>query len=113
MTDLITSTGRIKGTRITVFDVLDYAQVGHDASFIAATLSLNSEQVAAALAYIDEHRDAVLADYQRMREQDARGNSPEIVRKTKASRAKVQSLVNGHSGRMRAEKSGARHPGRH
>ncbi len=86
----------IAGTRITVYDVLDYHKHGWHRDLIAATLSLNSRQVEAAIRYIEEHRDEVMADYQEMLDRDARGNPPELQAKLDAlrgsARAKAQEL---------------------
>ncbi len=45
----------IDGTRITVFDVLDYRKHGWHRDRIAALLRLSSEDVQAAFDYIDAH----------------------------------------------------------
>ncbi len=52
----------IVGTRITVYDVLDYAET-HTPEFIADLFKLEVAQIHAALAYIDAHRDEVMARY--------------------------------------------------
>ncbi len=66
----------IAGTRITVFDVLDYRKHGWHRDRIAALFRLSSAQVQAALDYIDSHNDEVMADYQRIL--DRQHNSPEV-----------------------------------
>ena len=53
----------IKGTRITVFDVLDYLLVGWAPARIAAWLGVSTDQVQAAVDYIEERRIEVLRDY--------------------------------------------------
>ncbi len=68
----------IAGTRITVYDVLDYHRTGWHRDMIADTLTLSSQQVEVAIRYIEEHRDEVMADYEEMRARDARGNPPEL-----------------------------------
>ena len=55
----------IAGTRITVYDVLDYHKSGWHRDMIADTLELSSQQVEVAIRYIEEHRDEVMADYER------------------------------------------------
>jgi uncharacterized protein (DUF433 family) len=82
----------IAGTRITVYDVWDYARVGHHHTTIAATLGLSSLQVAAALEYIEAHKDQVLADYQQILDRVSRGNPPEVEAKLQQSQAKLQAL---------------------
>ena len=64
----IIKTGRgpeIAGTRITVYDVIEYYKAGRHRDVIAAILSLSSEQVEAAIRYIEEHRDDVMASYEK------------------------------------------------
>ena len=64
----IIKTGRgpeIAGTRITVYDVIEYYKTGWHRDMIADNLELSSHQVEAAIRYIEEHRDEVMADYER------------------------------------------------
>lgn len=53
----------IAGTRIAIYDVMDYVTEHYPSKFIRAMLSLTEEQVAAALSYIDGHRAEVEAEY--------------------------------------------------
>jgi uncharacterized protein (DUF433 family) len=71
----------VAGTRITVYDVLDYHKLGWHRDMIADTLSLSSAQVDVAVRYIEDHRDEVMADYAEMLARDARGNPPELQAK--------------------------------
>jgi uncharacterized protein (DUF433 family) len=82
----------IAGTRITVYDILDYTTKGHHHTFIAALLNLSSAQVLAAIQYIEEHKDEVMADYQQILERSARGNPPEVQAKVEALHAKYEAL---------------------
>jgi uncharacterized protein (DUF433 family) len=68
----------IKGTRITVYDILDYHRNGRDPEFIAHLLRLTVEQVLVATRYIEEHKEEVLAAYQEMLDLAARGNPPHV-----------------------------------
>jgi uncharacterized protein (DUF433 family) len=54
----------IAGTRITLYDVMDYVIAQYPPKFIRAMLSLTDEQVDAALFYIQAHRVAVETEYQ-------------------------------------------------
>lgn len=56
----------IAGTRITVYDVMDYLKHGWHRDRIAALFRLASRDVQAAIEYIDSHRREVEADYQRI-----------------------------------------------
>ncbi|NJM60059.1 MAG: DUF433 domain-containing protein [Oscillatoriales cyanobacterium RU_3_3] len=53
----------IAGTRIAIYDVMDYVTEHYPSKFIRAMLSLTEEQVAAALSYIDSNRAEVEAEY--------------------------------------------------
>jgi uncharacterized protein (DUF433 family) len=86
----------IAGTRITVYDVLDYHQAGRHRDMIADTLELSSQQVEVAIRYIEEHRDEVTEGYNRILARHARGNPPELQSKLDAirgsARAKLEEL---------------------
>jgi uncharacterized protein (DUF433 family) len=79
----------IKGTRITVYDVLDYQRLGWQPEDIAKHLRVTPAQVEKALEYIATHETDVEREYQRMVDRSARGNSPEIQTKLNESRAKL------------------------
>ena len=68
----------IEGTRITVYDIWDYAKEGVHKIEIATYLGLSTREVQVALDYIDEHKDEVLANYAKIMERINRGNPPEI-----------------------------------
>jgi uncharacterized protein (DUF433 family) len=82
----------IAGTRITVYDILDYTTAGWHHTAIAATLRLSSNQVLAAIQYIEDHKEEVMANYREMLARDARGNPPELQAKLDAIHAKYQEL---------------------
>jgi uncharacterized protein (DUF433 family) len=54
----------IAGTRITLYDVLDYLHAGWPPRLIRDRLALTEQQVADALVYIDTHKAEVEAEYQ-------------------------------------------------
>lgn len=54
----------IAGTRITVYDVMDYRKHGWHRDRIATLFSLSSDQIQAALDYIAAHELEVAAAYQ-------------------------------------------------
>jgi uncharacterized protein (DUF433 family) len=54
----------IDGTRITLYDVMDYVTEQYPPKFIRAMLSLTEAQINAALSYIEAHREEVEAEYQ-------------------------------------------------
>ncbi|MFZ4557304.1 MAG: DUF433 domain-containing protein [Pseudanabaena sp.] len=63
---VITRTERgltISGTRITLYDVMDYVKSQYPAKFIQGLFELTDEQINAALSYIEINRDVVEAEY--------------------------------------------------
>jgi uncharacterized protein (DUF433 family) len=54
----------IAGTRITLYDVMDYATAQYPPKFIRSLFNLTDEQINAALTYIETNRDQVEAEYQ-------------------------------------------------
>ena len=54
----------ISGTRITLYDVMDYVTENYPPKFIRAMLDLTDEQVSAALSYIEAHQMEVEVEYQ-------------------------------------------------
>jgi uncharacterized protein (DUF433 family) len=53
----------IAGTRITLYDVMDYAIAQYPPKFIRGLFELTEEQLDAALAYIEANRAEVEAEY--------------------------------------------------
>jgi uncharacterized protein (DUF433 family) len=56
----------IAGTRITLYDVIDYFTAGYPAKLIREKLCLTDAQVEAALSYIEAHQTEVEAEYQQV-----------------------------------------------
>jgi uncharacterized protein (DUF433 family) len=54
----------IAGTRITLYDVMDYLAAEYPAKLIREKLCLTDKQIDAALAYIKAHQAEVEAEYQ-------------------------------------------------
>jgi uncharacterized protein (DUF433 family) len=54
----------IAGTRITLYDVIDYLESGWSPKHIRDWLPLTEEQLEGALSYIETHRNEVEAEYQ-------------------------------------------------
>ena len=101
----------IAGTRITVYDIWDYLKEGCHHTAIASTLRISSAQVQAAIQYIDEHKDEVLAEYQKMLDREAQGTPPEIRSKLQTSRSKLQALLANHLVAINSEANDARNSG--
>ncbi|MGF1602940.1 MAG: DUF433 domain-containing protein [Thermosynechococcaceae cyanobacterium] len=56
----------IAGTRITVYDVMDYVTAHYPAPFIQGLFELTDAQIDAVLAYIESNRAEVEAEYQQV-----------------------------------------------
>jgi hypothetical protein len=78
----------IVGTRITVFDVMDY-HPKYPAAWIADLFRLPVPHVELAISYVDEHRDELMPQYQQMLDFAARGNPPHIRAILDKSREKL------------------------
>jgi uncharacterized protein (DUF433 family) len=83
----------IKGTRITVYDILDYLLAGWHHTRIAAWLRVSSGQVQAAMEYIQEHKLEVITDYRKILERCERGNPPELQARLDANHEKFLKFV--------------------
>ncbi len=109
-------TGRgpeIAGTRITVYDVIEYYQAGRHRDMIAAILSLSSDQVEAAIRYIEEHRDEVMASYEKNMERIRRGNPPELQARLDAGHERFLAVARELREAKQREAEGAGHSGGH
>jgi uncharacterized protein (DUF433 family) len=83
----------IAGSRITVYDVLDYHQEGWPAKEIAWLFHLTTAQVEAAIHYIQEHNGEVMEAHERILERHARGNPPELQAKLDAGHERFLAMV--------------------
>ena len=103
----------IAGSRITVYDVLDYHKHGWPAQEIAWLFHLRTDQIEAAVRYIEEHRDEVMADYEEMLARDARGNPPELQAKLDAGHERFLAMVRERREAKNREGQDARPSGGH
>jgi uncharacterized protein (DUF433 family) len=84
----------IEGTRITVYDVLDYMRQGWHRDRIAALFRLSSQDIQAALDYIQQHQDEVTTQYQRIRERQQHYQyAPEVAAKIATSRQRARARL--------------------
>src|SRR5919106_4301866 len=84
----------IEGTRITVYDVLDYTRQGWHRDRIAALFRLSSRDIQAALEYIDQHHDEVMASYQRISaRQQEYPYTPDVTAKIAESRERAHTRL--------------------
>jgi uncharacterized protein (DUF433 family) len=100
----------LKGTRITVYDVVVYHLKGHSPAYIAVVLGISTPEVQALLDYFEQHRDEVLAWHNHIEERNARGNPPEVEAKVAAIRGTARRMLEERK-RRQAEANGDGHPG--
>jgi uncharacterized protein (DUF433 family) len=91
----------IKGTRITVYAILDFLLAGWNRERIADQFKVHPEEVEAATEYIREHTLEVMREYVKILERSERGNPPELQAKLDASHERFLELVS----RVREAKS--------
>jgi uncharacterized protein (DUF433 family) len=103
----------IAGSRITVYDVLDYHKDGWSAKEIAWLFHLTTAQVEAAVRSIEEHKEQVMADYAEMLARDARGNPPELQAKLDAGHEQFLARVRELREAKSRERRDAGHSGGH
>ena len=100
----------LKGTRITVYDVVPYHLKGRSPNYIAVALGISTPEVRALLDYFEAHRDEVMAWHDTIEERIARGHPPEVEAKLASIRGTVRRLLEEKS-RQPAEANGDGHPG--
>jgi uncharacterized protein (DUF433 family) len=83
----IIRTGRgltVAGTRTTLYRIMDYVKADWPPKLIRDRLNLTDQQMADALAYIDQHREEVEAEYQQVLAESA-----EMKREWEAQRREI------------------------
>jgi uncharacterized protein (DUF433 family) len=116
MTAAIIDRGRgpeIEGTRITVFDIMDYVEDSWHPARIATFLSLSTGQVLAAIQYIEDHKEELMPQYLDMLERCAQGNPPEIEARRVESHAKLMAKFKDLELKKVRERRDAWHASRH
>jgi uncharacterized protein (DUF433 family) len=83
----------IEGTRVTVYRIMDFVRDGSSRSRISAELDLSTEQVEAALDYIDTNREEVEKEYLRVLDRVQRRNPPQVEAGRPASVAELRQRV--------------------
>ncbi len=101
----------ISGTRITVYDVVDYLEEEWRGDQIAGLFRLPLEDVDAALHYIEEHKEEVMTAYRKIlaRHRNVR-YLPEVEAKLAQNRQKLQRRLAEIRTRQQAEDA---HDGNH
>jgi uncharacterized protein (DUF433 family) len=110
MDDIISDSGRgpeIRGTRITVYDVLAYLDEGFTPDEIASYLSLTTAQTAAAVRYVEGQRDRLTAEARRAEERRSEGNPPAVAEALEETSQRFQLFRQWLAERRRAENGSA------
>lgn len=90
----------LKGTRITVFDIIPYRLAGDSAERIATVFrtgypELTAEHIEALIRYWDENRVEVMAVHEQLEARVARGNPAEVEAKLAENRSRMQARIAG------------------
>ena len=102
----------IAGTRITVYDVLDYLQEGWRYDQIAGLFRLPPDDIQAAIEYIEDHKEAVLTTYQQILARHRHVQyPPEVEAKLARNRQKAHAKLAEIQARHEAESSHGRDHG--
>ena len=114
MTARIIDRGRgpeIEGTRITVYDIVDYWKKGWQHDQIAGLFRLPPDDVQEAIWYIEQYRDEVMAEYQKILDRHRNYEyPPEVKDKLNRNREKFLAKLNELQARATTE---AQHAGNH
>ena len=84
----------IEGTRITVYDVMDYLQEGWRYDQIAGLFRLLPDDIQATIQYIEAHYAEVMADYEQILARHSQvQDPPEVQAKLARSSQKLQAKL--------------------
>ena len=101
------NTPAIRGTRLTVFSIMDHYFGGATPEWITDFFQVKPEETDAAIAYINSHMAELMPMYRKMLERDQRGNSPEVEAKFARAHEKLMRLK-AEFERRKAEAANAR-----
>jgi uncharacterized protein (DUF433 family) len=93
----------IAGTRITIYRIMDFLKYNYSIPDIARELGLATEQVYAAIEYIDAHRAEADREYGLIMDRMNQPNPPEVDRGRAKTREELRERI-----RARLERKGAR-----
>ena len=89
--DLIIDRGRLRGTRITVYNLLPYfLEPDTTEEHISSLYEITPQQVAALRAYALNHSDEVLAQHRRIEARIAAGNPPELAERLQRTHIEIE-----------------------
>lgn len=103
----------ISGTRITVYDVMDYYTAGWHRDEVAALFRLASRDIQAAIDYIEANKAEVTAEYQKILDRHANYKYPDWVQKiVDETCGKAEQRLQEIRARREQENGDANHHGR-
>ena len=68
-TSVVVRTSRglsVAGTRVTLYQIMDFLKAGYPAALIRDRLNLSDEQIQSVMAYLETHRNEVEAEYEQV-----------------------------------------------
>jgi uncharacterized protein (DUF433 family) len=101
----------LAGTRITIYTILPYLELGWPPTRIAQVHHISEEQVRALMEYFEQHKEVILAENAKILERIARGNPPEVEARRLASRAKLEAFREELVRKRQLEANGEGHRG--
>ena len=94
----------IEGTRITVYDVMDYLQEGWRYDQIAGLFRLPPDDIQAAIQYVEDHKEAVMTAYRQILARHRNVQyPPEVQVKLAQNRQKLRAKLAEIQARQSAE----------
>jgi uncharacterized protein (DUF433 family) len=86
----------IVGTRITIYDIMDFLKHGCSVDDIARDLWIEPEKVIAAIDYIESHREQSEREYALILERVSRPNPPEVEQGRAKTREELERRLGAH-----------------
>src|SRR5206468_1303192 len=98
----------LKGTRLTVYDIIPYRLAGRSPEEVAGFLrpgypAITAAHIEALSHYMDEHYEEVMAVHRRIEERNASGNPPEIEEKLTRGRSRLREKLDELRRRLQDE----------
>ncbi len=100
---------KIEGTRITVYDVLEYLIKGRSREWVALTLGVSSRQVQAAIDYIHQHEAEVHAAYGQIMERMRQGNPAWADERLRENRPRFEAMLASCQSKARSASEALQH----
>jgi uncharacterized protein (DUF433 family) len=104
-------TPSVRGTRLTVYNIMDHHLAGRSAASIGEFYDIPKGDAQAAVDYIDAHLSELMPTYQRDLERNRRGNPPHIEAMFAESHKKLMRLKEDLELKKRGETRDARAAG--